>query len=432
MDLMQVKIAAFGRRDMIEQLKQLTEDIEEVEILPMIYSKVKETTALFDQVFKCDIYLFTEAIAYLYVKEKIEKKRLPAIQVDFDPYTIATSFYRLHMNSKEPVQRIAIDVLEGNIIDGVIEELKLKGDSIHTFVHDPYEEPNVAKLLSYYVNLWDKGKIDHVLTAIDEIRQQLTEMNIPASTIETPAVNILNAVDHAIAMAELTQSQNNQIVTGYVKIKGLNEIIDPDDKYTNDLIIKVKRILTRFTARTDTTLIQTNDNKFIIFGTDKILNHLKDHYREFPLLQEIKSNIKLPIHLGFGLGLNAKDAAKNAEIALESCKRSEHSICYIVNERQEMIGPIGIRKEIDTSSLYQALIHDAKLNNELSYNFIDFITERNNEPFSTNDVAIFYQVTKRSAERTVNKLLTGKVIKVSGEERPYTKGRPRKLFTLNQ
>ena len=72
-----------------------------------------------------------------------------------------------------------------------------------------------------------------------------------------------------------------------------------------------------------------------------------------------------------------------------------------------------------------------KLNNELSYNFIDFITDRNNEPFSSNDIAAYYKVTKRSAERTVNKLLSGNVIKVSGEERPYLKGRPRKLFSLN-
>src|SRR5699024_9533809 len=188
----------------------------------------------------------------------------------------------------------------------------------------------------------------------------------------------------------------------------------------------------RFAKRTDATVIQNADQTFTIIGTDKLLHHLRAHYRDFPLLQEMKTRLKLPIHMVFGLRLNAKESADNASLALDSCKHSEHSICYIINERQEIIGPIGIKKEIDTSSLYRALIHDARLNNELSYHFIDFITERNNEPFSTNDIAQFYQVTKRSAARTVNKLLTGEVIKVSGEERPYTKGRRRKLFTVNQ
>jgi len=140
----------------------------------------------------------------------------------------------------------------------------------------------------------------------------------------------------------------------------------------------------------------------------------------------------VPVDIGYGLGLTAKQSEVNAKIAVETCSKTEDSKCYIVNERQETIGPIGVKKEFDASRLYHALIHNARLNNELSYNFIDFIRTRNNEPFSSNDIANYYNVTKRSAERTVNKLLNGEVIKVSGEERPYQKGRPRKLFTLNQ
>src|SRR5699024_9996590 len=101
-----------------------------------------------------------------------------------------------------------------------------------------------------------------------------------------------------------------------------------------------------------------------------------------------------------------------------------------VNDRKDRIGPLGVKKHINTSRLYQALIHKARLNNELSYNFIDFITTRNNEPFSSRDVASFYKVTKRSAERTVNKLLSGKVIKVVGEEQTYTRGRHSNLIQI--
>jgi len=128
--------------------------------------------------------------------------------------------------------------------------------------------------------------------------------------------------------------------------------------------------------------------------------------------------------------LTAKQADVNARLALERCRENENSNCYIVNERQDVIGPLGVKKHFDPAELYQSLIHKARLNNELSYNFIDFITHRNNEPFSSQDIAVFYRVTKRSAERTINKLLVGKVIKIVGEEKPYIKGRPRKLFQL--
>lgn len=429
---MPVKIAVFGRQDTIERINKRTANHEEVEILPFVYTNVEETVELIERVFKCDIYLFTETLSYLYVKEKIEKKRLPTVHVDFDAYMIAASFYQLRSNREKSLDRIAIDVVGGKYIHGVINELGIDKSSIYTFTHDTLGRPDFEQLLSFYEKLWDEKKIDYVLTSTEEIRLQLEERNIPASTISLPDFNITQAIEEAISLAKLKQSQNNQIVTGLISVHGIDHETSAEDLYVADILTKLKQILTKFTNKMDTAVIQTPDNQFMLVGTDKLLRHLKGHYREFPLLQEIKTMLKVPVHLGFGLGLNAKESVENATIALESCKRSEYTICYIVNERQEMIGPIGIKKEINTSSLYQALIHKAKLNNEISYNFIDFISNRNNEPFSSNDVALFYKVTKRSAERTVNKLLAGEVIKVSGEERPYVKGRPRKLFTLNQ
>lgn len=428
---MKIKMAVFGRQETIERIYQLLPLDEEVEILPFIYTKVEETANLLDTVFNCDIYVFTEYLSYLHVRDMIEKKRLPAIHAELDPYTIVSALYRLQQDIDQPPRRIALDLFEEKYLDVIMNDLEFSDDAVHGFLHDQWDKPNLKRLYSFYSTLWNEEKIDFVLASTEEITRKLQETGIPAQTIITPDIVLSRVIKKAVSLVKLSESENKQTVTGYVTIKGIDERTELIG-HSLDILNKLRRIITRFSALTEAAFVETKDHQLVIYGTDKLLLHLKEHYRSFPLLQEMKSNIKLPIHMGFGLGLSAKESAKNAEIALESCKRSDHSICYIVNERQEMIGPIGVKKEFDTSSLYQALIHDARLNNELSYNFIDFITERNNEPFSTNDVALFYQVTKRSAERTVNKLLHGNVIRIAGEERPYKKGRPRKLFTLNQ
>lgn len=426
---MKVKVAAFGTKEMLERLNILATDYEELEILPLVYERVEETVDLIESVFISDVYLFCDPLSFKHVEDKISKKRLATVMVDFDPFALSTSFYSLQHLSKK---RIAIDVSNESYLKEALHELDIQEDFTHIYVHDPYEYPNIDKLVSYYEELWEKDKIDYVLSSTEEVTKILKAKNIACSTLHIPDLNLVKALEESISLAKLDEIQNKQIVTGFVSIKGLNQGNDSTNYSSDQIVMKLRNTLEKFSKRTDATFIQTLEDTFMIIGTDKILRHLKEHYREFPLLQELKSTMKLPIYLGFGLGLNVKEATNNGMIALDACKKSDHSICYIVNERQEMIGPIGIKKEIDTSSLYRALIHDARLNNELSYNFIEFIRERNNEPFSTNDVALFYQVTKRSAERTVNKLLTGNVIKVSGKERPYTKGRPRKLFTLNQ
>lgn len=423
-----MKIGVFGREETVKRLQEFLP--AETEVVPFIYTKAKETTDLLQTIFNCDVYIFTEYLSYFYVKETIESKRLPVVHMKLDSYRMIASLYRLQREKGREEGRIATDVYNEAIAKEVIKELEINESDFHYYVHPLKEEPDISKVISYYSELWNTNQIDYALASTDEIATQLNKIGIPSRTITIPDLYLEQIAEEAISLVQLSASTNNQLVTGIISIKGLNE-----DKETTESSLesmnKIKQILSQFTKNTDASFTETSNQEFMIHGSDKLLNHLKSHYRVFPLLQEMKSNLSLPVHLGFGLGLHAQEAKYHAELAIERCARTDGSICYIVNERQEVMGPIGVKKEIDTSSLYQALIHDARLNNELSYHFIDFINGRNNEPFSTNDVALFYQVTKRSAERTVSKLLSGDVIRVTGEERPYRKGRPRKLFTLN-
>src|SRR5699024_10362722 len=132
-------------------------------------------------------------------------------------------------------------------------------------------------------------------------------------------------------------------------------------------------ILQKFGRQTNSSVIQNNMNQFMLFGTRDMLDHITKHYRNFPLLRQINELLNIEVDIGFGLGLAAKQAEMHAKIALKTCMESELGSCYIVNDRKDRIGPLGVKKHINTSRLYQALIHKARLNNELSYNFIDFI-----------------------------------------------------------
>src|SRR5699024_2358598 len=146
-NVMKVKISAFGTWDTIQRLKQLTAKREEIEILPFIYSKAEETIDLIEKVFACDFYLFTNPIAYLYVKEKVEKKRLPAIQADYDPYTIASSFYQLQSETGNTLKRIGMDVTAEEYVSELRDGLLLEEQSISYFLFDPSETPDPARLV---------------------------------------------------------------------------------------------------------------------------------------------------------------------------------------------------------------------------------------------------------------------------------------------
>lgn len=429
---MKIKVALFGRSELVDRFQEYVKNHNEIEAIPFIYSKASEARELVEKAFMCDVYLFLECLPYLHAQDKIKKKRLPTIQVAFDEYMILTSFYHVKNKYQQQLSRLSIDVQDEIHVSEVLSELNITDDDIYTYSYKQDAKVDIKKIVDYHKQLFEEGKIDYVLTSLHEIEKQLNEYGVPTYQMVIPKRNMDRAIQECKTIATLNMSKSAQIVAGYIRIKEMEKIVEEKgESHLKELQFKLYQILLKFGHKTYASVLTNNENQYVIFGTRGVLDHITNHYRDFPLIKEIENALDTTIEIGFGLGLTAKQAEDHARLALDACTHNSNSSCYIINDRGETIGPLGVKKHFDTSRLYQALIHKAKLNNELSYNFIDFVQLRNNEPFSSNDIANYYRVTKRSAERTVNKLLTGNVIKVVGEEKPYVKGRPRKLFQIN-
>lgn len=418
---MKSKIAVFGRKEIIARIHTCTAGQSDIEIVPFTYTYATETPSLIEKAFICDIYLFTEVLSFLSVKETLNKKRLPYVLVPCDDYMVLNSLFHVKKDCHS-LNRLSIDVWDKHFINGVLPELNLNNNDIYTYLYGDEVLNDVEQVVTAHRTRWDSGKVDHVLTSIKEVEEQLRNINIPVTWMKFPEVNLESAIKEAKTTMTLHKKNSTQIVIGHVQLNGGSGVGEHEPTF--------HQMIWEFANQTDATVVPTTDDQFIILGTTKLLNYITNHYRDFPLLEKLKNAANVAVNIGFGLDLTASQANANAKLALERCKENDNSNCFIVNERQDVIGPLGVKKHFDPAELYQSLIHKARLNNELSYNFIDFITHRNNEPFSSHDIAVFYRVTKRSAERTINKLLVGKVIRVVGEEKPYIKGRPRKLFQL--
>jgi len=427
---MKIKIAVFGRAELVHRVIEHTKDQNEMECVPFIYTHAHTTPDLVEKAVMCDIYLFTTPLSFLYAKTKIDKKRLPVVIIPLNEYTILTAFYRLRTTYQQPIEHVSIDTPEKQSVADICKELEIQGDSIHTYSYGRYADWNIDSITAHHMTLWSEGKINYVLTSIDEVEERLRSQNIPVYSMKITKYNLEQAIDQARKTATFHQSKGMQIVTGLISIKQYDELADElGQGLADERLADLQHILQHFASRTNSSILM-NNNRIMLIGTQDLLHYLKSHLRDLPLLKDVEQKLGMTVDMGFGLGLSVKQAEDNAVFALNQCSNTFTSACYIVNERQDTIGPLGVKKHIDTSQLYHALIHKAKLNNDLSYNFIDFIKLRNNEPFSANDIANFYRVTKRSAERTIYKLLSGNVIEVTGEEKPYRRGRPRKLFKI--
>nr|WP_255551463.1 HTH domain-containing protein [Sporosarcina sp. E16_8] len=56
---------------------------------------------------------------------------------------------------------------------------------------------------------------------------------------------------------------------------------------------------------------------------------------------------------------------------------------------------------------------------------------RQTKQFTANDLALYLDVSRRTAERTLKKLVDYKYATIIGEEMTYRQGRPRALYEFN-
>lgn len=416
---MTIKLGVFGEERVVKRVQKQAKQFPVLDVLPFTYTSYTEAGDQVKYAFMCDAMLFTDRCSYHQAIKKRKKQFM--MYIEYNDYSMLSTIFQL--GKHHHVKRLSIDSPQELKIDDYCQDMHLTDYTLYTIHHNNLDDSDKNRLNDFHKKLYQEKKTDAILTSQKGLYDTLKKEEFPVYFIQISNKCIQRALQKVIQAFEINVHSNNQIITGILSFKEKTSCSD-------NIQEEIKKRLSTFCQRNDAALIPNKANCFTMIGTDKLIASLKASYRDFPLLQQLETIAERPVHLAFGLGMNSRSSLQHAYIAQQLCQEEDSSISYLINERQEKIGPIGRRKNIDTNKLFHALIHRAHLNNELSYHFIDFIISRNNEPFSSNDIASHYNVTKRSAERTINKLLSGDIIKVFGEERPYQKGRPRKLFTL--
>ena len=429
--MMKIQMALFGLEKSVHDMEQFVKQRGDVELHSFIYNKVEEVKELVSRVNVCDVYLFSGPLPYLYAKEEIEKNNIPAVYVPFDEFALTRALYQLKNNDFPELTRMSIDIMmEQGLVYEILHDLNIETQEIYVYSFGKGTKLDMRQIIDNHLALWQEKKIDYVLTSVGEVEKELLKENVRCKRITMPKRNMEKAIEKAIEMAKHRISKNAQIAVGFVKIKNFEQIIsDKGDFFGQELILKLHQILLAFAHQTYASVLYNGNNQFVIFGTRGILDNITNNYQEFPLIQEIESQLRISIHVGFGLGLTAKQAENFAKMALKECEHMPHSTCFIVNDQGKIIGPLGGAENFSQSPLYQ-LLRQARLNHETSQKFVRFSVLRDFKPFSAHDLAEYFNVTKRGAELTIQKLLQNQIIEIIGEEKPYQAGRPKKLYQV--
>ncbi|MFJ7934512.1 hypothetical protein [Sporosarcina sp. NPDC096371] len=411
---MKVKIAIIGSHDFCQHTEQLVTGRTDIELHWYRYDEPKTAPLLLQTLKPCDAILFSGSLPYYYAKELLIDFSIPILYLQQDEAAVALTLLHLATKERLDLNRVSIDVREKTLIENVKKDLNQVLEL--PYVHPLYDDENIEDIVSYHKLLSLQGKTDMAVTSVHVVYERLQQQQIPSYTMIDPISSILRTIENAKQQAILHKSNAAQIAVGLVK--GI-----PNAENLETFIAALATIMK---ARWN-----ENNGEYTLFTTMGNIEFSLKNNEFLALFQTISGQAKM----SFGCGDTIVDATENARFALNLIHESDGHSFYMLDANKKLHGPFpqantAIAMKINEPVLVE-MADKTKLSPANISKLLLFGQTRQTKQFTATDLALHLNVTRRTAERTLKKLVEFNYITIAGEEMTYKQGRPRALYEFN-
>lgn len=409
---MSTKIAIICSKAFMKRIISIAQNIADIQLEFYLYSHPSEAPTLMKQIKPCDAILFGGTLPYLHTQSLLSEVPIPWNYIKQDETTISTTLLSLVAKHAVAIDRISIDVMNPAFVDNVLAEIEFHGQKPHV-QHISITEPT-ENILKRHIALWDSKSIDFVITSIHSVFDELQALQIPSMRMLDANKSIIQCLEETKSKSLLTKSEAFKAVVGLLEIPK-NSAIEPT-------------VLSQIAKATFSTIKQITTHSFELYTT---AGHLQNAL-EKENLEQLMQQVEQPFKLAFGYGYSILEATQNAQHALTFTKPFE---IYILDEHKNLLGPFpNTEGKISLKTDDPYVLQMAKLTSLSPLNIskiINFSNERQSAQFTSQNLSEYLQVTRRTTERIIKKLVDNGYVNIVGEEMTHQQGRPRKIYQLN-
>ncbi|EJS72175.1 hypothetical protein [Bacillus cereus] len=416
---MMIKIAVVGSKEFIKNLLPIAHKLEEIEIDPYIYLHPAESSELLKRLKPCDAIFFSGALPYYMAKEIREQLRIPSTYLQQGETTVASSLLSIIYHQGIQPHKISIDLVDRSFITNVFHDIGIKENpQVLDYENMLWSKDEISRIIDFHVDKYQAGEADLALTSIHAVYDELQKIGIPSERMIDPTQSIIQGLKDAKIKAELAKSHSATVGACMISSLELRKsLIEQLDVISKELRGSFK---------------QVDDMTFILYTTrGDIESIIKTN-----MIDNVFTSIEGRIAIGFGYGKTVKEAEQNAKIAQGFAKNNPIDRCfYILTSDKELFGPFPKDQRVqslrnDHPELVK-IAKETKLSPANLSKIIQFSQSHPSLKFTAADLSEYLQVTRRSTERLLKKLVDYGYAHICGEEMPYQQGRPRAMYELN-
>lgn len=407
---MKVTIALIGSQEFCRQAASIKLP-HNIRIDYYQYDRPSDAPCLLQTMKPCQAILFSGSLPYEASKQVLQTISIPAFYIQQNEHTIAVTLLYLASEKNMAIHDISIDIKERTHIEQILQDLDPLSSMQKPAIHELQSNSDLQAVVNFHMEHVESGKSKMAVTSVHAVYNQLQAAGIPSFRMIDPVSNILRAMEHAAHQADLARSKATNIAVGLLKVHDT-------EQFSRDTVVKLANYLqAQWTAE---------ENHFYFYTTLGTIEFVLTLQSFTQFIDSIS-----PASLSFGLGKTIVEASDNALSALQL---SSSKGVYMLDEQKQLHGPLpstnpSIAMKLEDPELL-AISEKTTLSPAVISKMIQFDRFRQSASFTANDLAGYLAVSRRTAERTIKKLMDQQFIQAVGEEMTYSHGRPRALYEM--
>jgi len=371
-------------------------------------------------------FLFTGYLPYYSaVSQGLSK---PAFYYPIADTGLVSLLFHLQVHDGINVERVSIDTLRQLEVFDAYQQLGLSPYQLH-INFQTLEEFSLEQYVEFHRELFRAGRVEASITAVNSVYKKLQEEGVrvyrllPTKAVMERTINLISTfVDGEIA-------RDGQLMFQVFRTGG-EGLAEPKRTLLHSR-------LRDYAQRHHAACLVTGSDEIIVLVNRGIFRKYSNLYESIPELGRIQEEIGVPLYLGIGMGRTAADAESNSRDALRLAASRQDSNAYIINEAKQVLGPIQLadgraqRFMLRTESprLYE-LSQRTGLSVSTLTKIQNLVDDVRDNRITSRMVSDGLQVTLRSANRILKKLVEVGVAVEVGIEDSVGRGRPRKIYEL--
>ncbi len=412
-------------------------DFPQIDVLYLFYNDYKESPELLEgRQREFDAVIFAGAASFHYTESRLRQETVWL----YLPREGSAIYRALLLALKQgmDITRLSFDTYERNMVLEAYGELGYDEERLHLYCFSGNSRsPDYNKLaLDFHRECLRKKLVSGCITRLNTVAGAMEQAKMPYIFAHPTINTIREQIEFAQKLMLAKESADGQFVVLSLELgfpPEFTAMVSTDYAFVMSRMQIASQIY-RYADLISGSVVEQGARNYLIFSTKEIFEAHTNFFRSLPLLDWLVKACAHRISIGVGYGKTVADAHRGATKSLYTCQRENRS-CAVLRFTDGSfltMEPSSAKKADHDAALdqWQQVAAATGLSTGTVAQIAAFTDRIHTDCFTAEELSQALEISRRSADRLLEKLETAGYACVMGREVSGRKGRPARIVQV--